>query len=70
MSRTMTAQPLPIMTPMPRLDTMPWAVGTSHQPAAEPPTTMPKLPSSAPANHTHTAPVPTRKPTAMDMGEL
>ena len=31
---------------------------------------MPKFASTAPANQTTTAPVPTRKPTASSMGEL
>ena len=65
-----TPTPAPIMTPMPRLETMPWPLATSQRPAEEPPTTMPKFASSAPANHTATAPVPTRKPTASSMGEL
>ena len=65
-----TPTPAPIMTPMPRLETMPWPFATSQRPAEEPPTTMPKFASSAPANHTATAPVPTRKPTASSMGEL
>ena len=65
----MTPTPQPIITPIPRLDTMPCAAATSQSPAAVPPTTMPKLPMSTPAHHTATAPVPTRKPTARSMGE-
>ena len=65
----MTPTPQPIMTPIPRLDTMPCAPAVSQSPAAVPPTMMPKLPMSAPANHTATAPVPTRKPTARSMGD-
>ena len=48
MSFSTTPMPDPIMRPMPRLETMPWAVATSHRPAALPPTMMPKLPTSAP----------------------
>ena len=70
MSRTMTPSPEPIMRPMPRLETMPWALATSHRPAAVPPTMMPKLPSTAPANQKATAAPPTRKPTESSMGEL
>ncbi len=65
----MTPRPAPIMTPIPRLDTMPCADATSQSPAAEPPTMMPKFASSAPTNHTTTAPVPTRKPTARSIGD-
>ncbi len=65
-----TPTPATIMTPMPRLEAMPCALATSQSPADEPPATMPKFASSAPANHTATAPVPTRNPTARSMGEL
>ena len=62
--------PEPIMRPMPRLETMPWAVATSQRPAALPPVMMPKLPTSAPRNQNATAKPPTRKPTESICGEL
>ena len=65
----MTPMPQPIITPMPALDAMPWPVATSNNPSDDPPTMMPKLPISAPANQMHTAPTPTRNPTARSMGE-
>ena len=70
MSLRTTATPKPIMRPIPRDLTMPCAVITSNRPAAVPPTMMPKLPSSAPANQNATGAKPTRKPTESSMGEL
>ena len=49
---------------------MPCAVTTSNRPAAVPPTMMPKLPSSAPANQNATGAKPTKKPMDSNMGEL
>ena len=70
MSLATTASPAPIMSPMPRLFTMPCAASTDQSPAALPATTMPKLARRAPANHQATATPPTRKPTESIMGEL
>ena len=54
---------------MPRLLTMPCAVPRSHNPAAVPPTMMPKLPSTAPTIHHAIERPPTRNPTEKRMGE-
>ena len=70
MSLRTTATPKPIMRPIPRDLTMPCAVITSNRPAAVPPTMMPKLPSSAPANQNATGAKPTKKPMDSNMGEL
>ena len=70
MSLSTTPAPDPIMRPMPRLETIPCAVGTSQNPAADPPAMMPKLPATAPANQNATDTPPTRKPTESICGEL
>ena len=70
MSLSTTAAPEPIMRPIPSDLTMPEAVSRSKSPAAVPPTMMPKLPMSAPANQNATGAKPTRNPTESIIGEL
>ena len=70
MSLRTTATPKPIIRPIPKDLTIPCAVTISNRPAAVPPTMMPKLPSSAPANQNATGAKPTKKPMDSNMGEL
>ena len=58
------------MRPIPRLDTIPWALATSQSPAALPPAMIPKFAMSPPASQNATAAPPTKKPTDSSMGEL
>ena len=58
------------MRPMPRLETMPWAVATSYSPSVVPPQMIPRLASTAPPNQKATAAPPTKKPMESIMGLL
>ena len=65
-----TPTPAPIMSPMPRLDTMPCAADTFQSPSAVPPVTIPSQPTTAPNAHHAIERRPARNPTARRIGEF